>query len=96
MARRGPVRRAASGRPTFRRVIISKTDLAALLEARHASPHSVLGMHPITHKKTAGVVVRAFLAGATGCDVVEVDAQPSKTHAMTRLAPEGVCEVFIP
>jgi len=68
----------------------------ALLEARHALPHAVLGMHPIKHKRNQGVVVRAFLAGATACEVVELDAQPPKSFPMTRLAVEGIFEVFIP
>jgi 1,4-alpha-glucan branching enzyme len=77
-------------------VLISKPDLTALLQAKHPSPHSVLGMHPVTHKRTAGVATRAFVSGATGCEVVDVDAHPPKSYAMTKLAPEGLFEVFIP
>jgi len=76
-------------------VIISKVDLAALLQAKHATPHSVLGMHPLTRNRSHGVVVRAFLSGAEKCEVVELDAQPPKAHAMKREASEGVFEVFI-
>jgi 1,4-alpha-glucan branching enzyme len=81
---------------TFPRVILSKTDLTALLQATHASPHSVLGMHPTTYKKQPGVITRAFVSGAQTCEVVDLDAQPSKSYAMTRVAPEGLFEVFIP
>jgi 1,4-alpha-glucan branching enzyme len=76
-------------------VIISTTDLAALLGARHASPHSVLGMHPTTYRKSKGVVARAMVKGATSCEVVELDAAPPIAHPMTQVAPEGVFEVFI-
>jgi 1,4-alpha-glucan branching enzyme len=77
-------------------VLISKTDLTALLKAKHSAPHSVLGMHPLTHKRSEGVVVRAFLSGATTCDVVDLDAHPPVAHPMTRIAPDGVFEVFLP
>jgi 1,4-alpha-glucan branching enzyme len=76
-------------------VILSSIDLTALIEAKHASPHSVLGMHPVTHKRAAGLVARAFLRGATACEVVEVEAQPPRSYPMTQLA-EGLFEVFIP
>jgi 1,4-alpha-glucan branching enzyme len=76
-------------------VIISKTELAALLQAKHATPHSVLGMHPLTRNRSHGVVVRAFLSGATACEVVELDAKTAKPHAMKQVAPEGLFELFI-
>jgi 1,4-alpha-glucan branching enzyme len=76
-------------------VIISKADLALLLQAKHATPHSVLGMHPLTRNRSCGVVVRAFLSGAAACEVVELGGQPPQVHAMKSLAPEGVFEVFI-
>ena len=53
-------------------------------------------MHPITHKRTAGVVTRAFISGATAVEVVELDSNPPKSHPMTRIAGEGLFEVFIP
>ena len=53
-------------------------------------------MHPVTHKRTAGVVARAFISGATACEVVDLDVQPQKTYAMARIAAEGLFEVFIP
>ena len=77
-------------------MIISKSDLTALLQAKHASPHSVLGMHPVTHKRAPGLVARALISGAQSCEVVDLDGQPPKSYAMTRLAPEGLFEVFIP
>jgi 1,4-alpha-glucan branching enzyme len=81
---------------TSPRVIISKSDLTALIQARHASPHAVLGMHPHPRGRTPGLVVRALVSGAAGCEVVEAVAHPSEAWPMTRLAPEGLFEVFIP
>ena len=77
-------------------MIISKNDLAALINARHATPHSVLGMHPHTRGRSQGVVVRALISGAAECEVVEAVAHPPAAWPMTRLAPEGLFEVFIP
>ncbi len=77
-------------------VIISNTDLSALLNATHAAPHGVLGMHPHKDGRSQGVVVRALVRGAVSCIVVELDAKGTPKHAMERLAPEGFFEVFIP
>src|SRR4051812_39115057 len=76
------------------RVILSQSDLVSLLGAQHASPHSVLGMHPITRKGAAGVVVRALVSGAETCAVI--DLADGEAKPMTRLAPQGLFEVFIP
>ncbi len=76
-------------------MIISKLDLAALLLAKHASPHSVLGMHPLQRNRSQGVVVRAFLSGAQTCEVVELGTSTPKAHALKQVAPEGVFEAFI-
>jgi len=73
-------------------VLIAKADLQSLLQARHASPHSVLGMHP----RKDGVVVRALLQGALSCEVAEPDAPGAPGLPMKRLAPEGFFEVAIP
>ena len=73
--------------------IISATDLEALVHARHATPHAVLGMHPCLRGRSRGVVVRALLRGAMGCEVIE---GAGGSHAMGLIAPEGLFEVFIP
>ena len=49
-------------------------------------------MHP---RGKGGVVVRAFLKGATGCEVVEVDAAGSPAKAMKQIAPEGLFELSL-
>ncbi|MEI7552471.1 MAG: 1,4-alpha-glucan branching protein GlgB [Verrucomicrobiota bacterium] len=75
-------------------MLLSKTDLQTLLQGRHASPHSVLGMHPHRRGRSAGLVVRALVREAEACAVVEVEG--GQAWAMTRLAPEGCFEVFLP
>ncbi len=73
--------------------MLSPTDLSALLHATHTSPHSVLGMHPVTKGSSRGVVVRAFLRQAAECAVV--DHATDERWPMTRIADDGVYEVFI-
>ena len=70
---------------TIIRVIISQTDLTALLEAKHAAPHAVLGMHPATYRRSEGVVVRAFLRDATECEVVDIEVQPRRSFPLKRM-----------
>jgi len=53
-------------------------------------------MHPHTEKRAACVVARALVSGAQSCEVVDLDAQPPKAYPMTRVASEGLFEVFIP
>jgi 1,4-alpha-glucan branching enzyme len=77
-------------------VILPKAEFEALLHARHGSPHSVLGMHPFTHRRSRGLVVRAFLRDAAACDVVLTGERPEDVVPMKLLAPEGLFEVFLP
>jgi len=77
-------------------VILSKSDLGALLNARHGSPHSVLGMHACTYRRSAGLVVRAFLRDTASCEVVLTGESPPAVFPMKSLAPEGLFEAFIP
>jgi 1,4-alpha-glucan branching enzyme len=74
---------------------VPKETLRLLLEARHAAPHSVLGMHPFARGRTRGVVVRALLRGAVSCEVVEPGAPAQAPVPMKLLAPEGFFEVEI-
>ncbi|MFM7750435.1 MAG: GlgB N-terminal domain-containing protein, partial [Opitutaceae bacterium] len=77
-------------------MILSKADLHLLLEARHASPHAILGMHPVTRRKVKGVVVRAFLRDVNACEVVDLESLASPAIAMERVADAGLFEVFMP
>jgi 1,4-alpha-glucan branching enzyme len=77
-------------------VILPKAEFEALLQARHGSPHSVLGMHPCTHRRSRGLVVRAFLRDAAACDVILTGESPEGVFPMKLLAPEGLFEAFLP
>ena len=76
-------------------MIISKADLASLLNATYPTPHDVLGMHPCVRARSQGVVVRALLRQAIRCSVVELDAKGAPTHELKLIAPEGFFEGFI-
>jgi len=75
-------------------VLIPKSDFQALLQAKHASPHAVLGMHPYAKGKISGVVVRALLRGIQQCAVV--DPASGESWPMTSISAEGLYEVLIP
>ncbi len=75
-------------------MILSADELQSLLQVRHAAPHAVLGMHPVSKNGQRGLVVRALVRDAVRCAVV--DANRREAWAMSRLAAEGLFEVFIP
>jgi len=77
-------------------VILTKSEFEAILHARHGSAHSVLGMHPLTYRRSRGLVVRALLRDAVACEVILTDETPPAVFPMKLLAPEGLFEVFIP
>jgi 1,4-alpha-glucan branching enzyme len=52
---------------------VPRTDLDRLLAGDHASPHSILGAHPITVDGKSGIVVRALVPNATRVDCVMSD-----------------------
>ena len=77
-------------------MILTKSEFEAILHARHGSAHSVLGMHPLTYRRSRGLVVRALLRDAVACEVILTDETPPAVFPMKLLAPEGLFEVFIP
>ncbi len=77
-------------------MILSKTDFEALLQARHGAPHAVLGMHPCTHRRSRGLVVRALLRDAVACRVALDGEEASGALPMKLIAAEGLFELFIP
>ena len=90
MARRSGLERTTS-RTT---VIITKKQIAALTDAREAEPHAVLGMHVLKKTGKSGIVVRAFVSGATSAEVIELKG--GKAIAMEQASEDGLFEVFIP
>jgi len=63
---------------------------AAILNARHADPFSVLGLH----ETAAGLVLRAFVADATRLDVIGEGGKTIVT--LPRIADAGLFEGLIP
>jgi 1,4-alpha-glucan branching enzyme len=76
-------------------VIVREADLAAILAARHAQPHAVLGLHPAESSGKKGLVARAFLEGARSCEVVDYTTEPERRYPLQRLHPAGFFEGFI-
>ena len=77
-------------------MLLSPTDLRALLAARHDRPHDVLGMHAANHDGRTGVVVRAFLADAAGVALLDDTHAGAKPAPMTRLDDAGLFELLLP
>ena len=75
-------------------LVITPSELDALLHARHAAPHAVLGMHPCVKGGQRGLVVRALVREAARCAVVDTGRR--EAWAMTRLDEAGMFEAFIP
>ena len=65
-------------------------EIAALAEARHGSPHDLLGLHPVGR----GCVARALLPGADACQLL--DPATGRSHPMERIHPDGLFEVALP
>ncbi len=77
-------------------MIIAKSEIEALLSARHPSPHSVLGMHRSTFRNAPSLVVRALLRDVVSCEVVLCDERPPAVIPLKRLAPEGLYGAQLP
>lgn len=69
-------------------MIIPQEELTQIREARHYSPHSVLGLHPL--KKEKKLVGRAFLRDARSCDIVDVESD--KRYPLERISEDGFFE----
>ncbi len=74
-------------------MLVPATELDLLINARHAAPHAVLGMHGCTWQRQRALVVRAFLGDAAACTVV--DPIKGESWPMERLAPEGFFEAVL-
>jgi 1,4-alpha-glucan branching enzyme len=79
-------------------ILATGADIEALVEARHADPHAVLGPHPIRHHGRPATVIRAFLPGQSEVDVVLRDGRWSKAKriTMTPIHGAGLFEAVIP
>jgi len=71
-------------------MILSPVELEALVQARHRSPHALLGMHPL--RQGPGVVVRAFLPDAVSVEAVPTHEKHLPTIRLKRLHETGLFE----
>lgn len=79
------------------RVIISKSELQSILQARNGHPHSLLGLHPCQlDEKKSGLVARTFVHGAETCEIVRLGKEPEKRYPLEKLHDDGFFEGFIP
>ena len=76
-------------------MIATRKELEALLNGQHGQPHSLLGMHPITHQDRRGLVVRAFVHDAQTCETVDCQNEPGRRYPMEKLEALGFFETFI-
>ncbi|MBL9139622.1 MAG: 1,4-alpha-glucan branching protein GlgB [Verrucomicrobiales bacterium] len=71
-------------------MILSAAELEALVSVRHASPHDLLGMHPLGHRP--GLVVRAYQPGAVKVEAVPVHETRRSPLILKRVHETGVFE----
>jgi 1,4-alpha-glucan branching enzyme len=71
-------------------MILTATELDSLVNARHGSPHQLLGMHPLG--EGAGVVVRALAPNAASIEAVPTHEQDQPTVKLRRLHEAGLFE----
>src|SRR5204863_4539900 len=71
-------------------MVLSPDELRTLVELRHRSPHSVLGMHPVGDGP--GVVVRAFQPGAAKVEARPLKEAEGSSVELQRIHHAGVFE----
>ena len=75
---------------TSRYMKLSSDELRSLVELKHRSPHSVLGMHAL--EGNSGVVVRAFLPDVAKVEVQPLGGQGTPGFELQRIHDAGVFE----
>ena len=71
-------------------MILTLDELRSLVEFRHATPHELLGMHPLGDR--AGVVVRALVPDAARVEVQPVHEKKLPKFQLKRLHETGLFE----
>jgi 1,4-alpha-glucan branching enzyme len=71
-------------------MILTPEELRSLVELKHQSPHTLLGMHPLGGG--SGLVVRALLPDAAGVEVQPVHEKSKPHFALQRLPGTDVFE----
>ena len=75
-------------------MILTHAELDSLVGGRHATPHELLGMHPLGG--AGGVVVRAFAPGAARVEVAPVHEAGMPSFALKQIHPDGLFEGSAP
>jgi len=71
-------------------MILTPDELRSLVELKHQSPHTLLGMHPLGDK--SGVVVRALLPDAKMAEIVPVHEKDKPKFELKRIPNTDVFE----
>jgi 1,4-alpha-glucan branching enzyme len=71
-------------------MILTPEELRSLVELKHQSPHTLLGMHPLGDK--TGIVVRAFLPDAEKVEVQPVHEKSKPAFELVRIPNTDVFE----
>ncbi len=71
-------------------MILTPAELRSLVELKHQSPHTLLGMHPLGDK--SGLVVRAFLPDAKKVEVRPVHEKDKPKFELARIPNTDIFE----
>ncbi len=71
-------------------MVLTQDELRSLVEVNHRSPHQLLGMHPLGDG--SGLVVRAFVPGATKIEVQPTHEKNKPAFKLERVHGAGVFE----
>ncbi|MGA2802355.1 MAG: 1,4-alpha-glucan branching protein GlgB [Verrucomicrobiota bacterium] len=71
-------------------MILTSEELRSLVELKHQSPHTLLGMHPLGDG--SGLVVRALLPDAAGVEVQPVHEKGKPQFGLTRIHESDLFE----
>ena len=71
-------------------MVLTQAELESLVQVRHRSPHTLLGMHPLGDG--SGVVVRAFIPDAAAVEIHPVHEKGKPRIQLKRVHEAGVFE----
>jgi 1,4-alpha-glucan branching enzyme len=71
-------------------MILTKPELESLIQIEHATPHRLLGMHPLGDD--SGVVVRALWPNASAMEIFPTHEPKQPKIKLKRLHPAGLFE----
>ncbi|MCX6895639.1 MAG: 1,4-alpha-glucan branching enzyme, partial [Verrucomicrobia bacterium] len=74
-------------------MILTKAELASLVEVRHSSPHQLLGMHALGDG--SGLVARAIVPDAETVEVQPARGEKNPAFKLKRLGKTDVFEGFV-